>query len=107
MHAHRLGLLPALSLLVVVAAARAQQDRKQFDVISIRENRTGGPSHSNFPLDPTARYNYHGDLLRAPNIPLLQLLVFAYAKNMYDILELRRQLPAWASDTRFDIEART
>lgn len=88
-------------------AASAQQDRKQFDVVSIREDRTGGPSPSSFPLDPTARYNYQGNLLRARNIPLLQLLVFAYAKNMYQILEFRRQLPEWARDTRFDVEART
>lgn len=104
----RCGLLAALSLLTAASvAACAQQPRKQFDVISIRENRTGHGAPSNFPLDPTARYNYHGNLLTAGNIPLLQLLVFAYAKNMYDILELRRQLPGWARDMRFDVEART
>jgi uncharacterized protein (TIGR03435 family) len=103
----RFSILLASSLLSAFGAASAQQPRKQFDVISIRENRTGGPSSSSFPLDPTPRYNYHGNLLRARNIPLLQLLVFAYAKNMYDILEMRRQLPAWARDTRFDVEART
>jgi uncharacterized protein (TIGR03435 family) len=105
--ARRFCTLLTLSLLGAFASASAQQTRKQFDVISIRENRTGGHFPSNFPLDPTARYNYHGNLLRARNIPLLQLLVFAYAKNMYDILEFRRQLPTWASDLRFDVEART
>jgi uncharacterized protein (TIGR03435 family) len=105
--ARRFHTLLALSLLGSFAAVSAQQQRKQFDVVSIRENRAGGPSPSSFPLDPTPRYNYHGNLLRARNIPLLQLLVFAYAKNMYDILELRRQLPGWARDTQFDVEART
>jgi uncharacterized protein (TIGR03435 family) len=99
--------LLTFSLLGTFAIASAQQGRKQFDVISIRENRMGGPSPSNFPLDPTVRYNYHGNLLRARNIPLLQLLVFAYAKNMYDIQELHHQLPAWSDDMRFDVEART
>ena len=103
--AQRFHILLVLSL--VGAFASAQQKPKQFDVVSIRESRSSDAPSSNFPLDPTARYNYHGDLLRAHNIPLLQLLVFAYAKNMYDILELRRQLPAWARDTRFDVEART
>jgi uncharacterized protein (TIGR03435 family) len=102
----RFRTLLAFSLLGTVAAS-AQQQRKQFDVVSIRENRTGHGAPSNFPLDPTARYNYRGNLLTAGNIPLLQLLVFAYAKNMYDILELRRQLPGWARDMRFDLEART
>lgn len=102
----RFSILLIMSLLSPFAAS-AQQARKQFDVVSIRENRTPGPSSSNFPLDPTARYNYNGDLLRARNIPLLQLLVFAYAKNMYQILDFRRQLPAWARDMRFDVEART
>ena len=106
--AHRSRSLLTFALLAACAlAATAQQEPKQFDVVSIRENRAGGPSRSNFPLDPTSRYNYGGNLLSARNIPLLQLLVFAYAKNMYDILELRRQLPAWARDSRFDIEART
>ena len=100
-------IVTALSLLGTIAAASAQQERKQFDVVSVRENRTPGPSSSNFPLDPTARYNNHGGLLTAHNIPLLQLLVFAYAKNMYQILDLRRQLPDWARDMRFDVEART
>ncbi len=104
---HRRSALQLFFLLGAFAAGSAQQEHKQFDVVSIRENRSGGPSPSNFPLDPTVRYNYHGDLLRARNIPLLQLLVFAYAKNMYDILEFRRQLPAWARETRFDVEART
>jgi uncharacterized protein (TIGR03435 family) len=103
----RFRALLAFSLLGTFAVASAQQARKQFDVVSIRENRTGGHFPSSFPLDPTPRYNYHGNLLRAPNIPLLQLLVFAYAKNMYDILEFRRQLPAWARDMRFDVVART
>jgi uncharacterized protein (TIGR03435 family) len=105
--AHRFRTLFILSLLGASAAAPAQQQRKQFDVVSIRESRTPGASSSNFPLDPTARYNYHGNLLTARNIPLLQLLVFAYAKNMYDILQLRHQLPAWSDDMRFDVEART
>jgi uncharacterized protein (TIGR03435 family) len=105
--ARRVSILITLSLLSALAAASAQQERKQFDVISIRENRTGGHFPSSFPLDPTTRYNYHGNLLRARNIPLLQLLVFAYAKNMYQIIDLRRQLPGWARDMRFDVEART
>lgn len=105
--AHRFGPLTALSLLLIVAAACAQQERKQFDVVSIRESRTPGAPSSNFPLDPTPRYNNHGNLLTAHNIPLLQLLVFAYAKNMYQIIDLRRQLPGWARDMRFDVQART
>ena len=76
-----------LTFLAPTLGAFAQAERTQFDVVSIRENQTGGPSSSNFPLDPTARYNYRGDLLRARNIPLLQLLVFAYAI-------LNRPLPA-------------
>jgi uncharacterized protein (TIGR03435 family) len=96
----------ALYLLSAVATASAQQEHKQFDVVSIRESREPGTSSSNFPLDPTPRYNYEGGLLTAHNVPLLQLLIFAYAKNMYQILELRRQLPDWAQMMKFDIQAR-
>jgi uncharacterized protein (TIGR03435 family) len=101
--------LPTLALLATITAASApaQESPKQFDVVSIRENRTPGKSSSNFPLDPTARYNYQGNLLSAHNVPLLQLLVFAYAKSMYQIIDLRRQVPSWARDTSFDIQARS
>jgi uncharacterized protein (TIGR03435 family) len=96
----------ALALLAATATSSAQQAHKQFDVVSIRESRTPGSSSSSFPLDPTARYNYEGGLLTAHNVPLLQLLVFAYAKNMYQILELRRQMPEWAQVMKFDVQAR-
>ena len=73
---------------------------------SVRENRAGGPASSNFPLGPGPEFSGEVGLLTARNVPLLQLLVFAYAKNMYQIQGMRAQLPDWARQMRFDVQAR-
>lgn len=97
----------ALVLWLAVAAASAQSVGKPaFDVASVRENKANGPSSMNFPLNPGPQYNHTGGLLTARNVPLLQLLVFAYAKSMYQIQEMRQQLPDWARISRFDVQAR-
>jgi uncharacterized protein (TIGR03435 family) len=77
-----------------------------FEVASVRENRAGGPASSNFPLGPGPEFSGEVGLLTARNVPLLQLLVFAYAKNMYQIQGMRAQLPDWARQMRFDVQAR-
>lgn len=84
----------------------AQTEKLSFEVASIRESKAAGPSSMNFPLNIGPQYPTQGGLLTARNVPLLQLLVFAYAKNMYQIQGMRTQLPEWARDMRFDVLAR-
>jgi uncharacterized protein (TIGR03435 family) len=97
--------------------------KQQFEVASVRENKSGGPSHSNFSLDngnafwvigkddalaPT------GSLFSANNLPLMRYITFAYKLNgtqelalRFDYYEgLKLHLPEWVKDARFDIEAR-
>ena len=96
----------ALALATLPISISAQQPRR-FDVISIRENRTAGAHpYSNFPLNPGPQYNNEGGLLVARDIPILQLLVFAYAHNMYQIQAMRQSLPFWARETGYDVQAR-
>ena len=97
--------LLALSLLTSFIAASAQQ-YKQFDVVSIRESKSADRPYTNFPMNPGPQYNNEGGLLVARNIPLLQLLVFAYTHSMYQIQALRESLPDWARYTRYDVQAR-
>ncbi len=84
----------------------AQTEKLSFEVASIRESKAVGPSSMNFPLNVGPQYPTQGGLLTARNVPLLQLFVFAYAKNMYQIQGMRSQLPEWARDMRFDVLAR-
>jgi uncharacterized protein (TIGR03435 family) len=91
-----------LSLPIAIAA----QQTKQFDVVSIRESKSADTPYTNFPMNPGPQYNNEGNLLVARNIPLLQLLVFAYTHSMYQIQALRDSLPDWARYTRYDVQAR-
>lgn len=92
--------------LVVAACGMAVAQKPAFDVASIRENKTDEKPDMNFPLNPQPQYNHTSGLLSARNVPLLQLLVFAYAKSMFQIQEMRNQLPDWAKTSRWDVQAR-
>jgi uncharacterized protein (TIGR03435 family) len=98
--------LTTLILLTLFCATPLIAQQRQFDVVSIRENTSGDAPTSNFPLNPGPQYNNAGGLLVAHSTPILQLLVFAYAKSMLQIQDLRRQLPEWARTSRWDIQAR-
>lgn len=103
---------------------KAAGGRQQFEVASVRENKSGGGSSSNFNLDggSNAFGVMHqqdslipdGDLLSARNIPLIHYIVFAYRLNGTEELALRfdvyggmkLHVPEWIKDHRYDIEAR-
>jgi len=96
----------ALSVLSALTTLSAQQQPKQFDVVSIRESKSADKPYTNFPMNPGPQYNNEGGLLVARNIPLLQLFVFAYTHSMYQIQALRDSLPDWVRYTRYDVQAR-
>ena len=103
--------LTVLALLIAVScncchAQAAPEAKLEFDVASVRENRTSESAYSNVPLRPGPGTAPADGLFIARNMYLLQFLVFAYADDMYQIQELRRQLPDWAASSRFDISAR-
>ena len=77
-----------------------------FDVASVRENKSGGPRYSNFPLNYGPQYGVQDGLLIARNTGLLQLLVFAYKPDMFQVQRFRETLPDWAGPARYDIQAR-
>lgn len=79
----------------------------QFEVASIRENRSGGQATSNFPLDRGNVYSSTGGVFLATNQSLVTLLIFAYKINISEFRGgLIRRLPGWATADKFDINAR-
>jgi hypothetical protein len=109
---------------------KAAGGKQQFEVASVRENKTGGNSYSNFTLDGSGNMYFimaqddktapEGALFRATSQPLMRYIIFAYKLNGTEELALRvRQcpecvpwaglglnLPSWVADTHYNIEAR-
>ena len=104
--------------------------KQQFEVASVRENKAGGDSNSNFTLDGNGNAYWvmdkdvktapEGSLFRVTNQTLMRYIIFAYKLNGTEELALRvhqcpectawtglgLDFPAWVANTRYDIEAR-
>jgi uncharacterized protein (TIGR03435 family) len=115
---------------ISVSAQNAEQDwekaaggRQEFEVASVRANKSGGPSYSNFSLDNGNAYfivhkndklDANGSLFSAKNQTLMRYIIFAYKLNGTEELALRfnyfegldLHVPQWVKDDRYDIEAR-
>jgi uncharacterized protein (TIGR03435 family) len=111
-------------------ALQTAGSRPEFDVASVKQNKTNGPRRSNFPLDSGNVYstvgaddvrNPTGSYLSATNQPLWRYIVFAYKLSGTQELALRfnyfsgvadSKVPAWVSGgfdsaaDGYDIEAR-
>jgi uncharacterized protein (TIGR03435 family) len=89
------GAVLAAILTVIPAATQAQADsaRPQFDVASVKPNRSG---------EPGLRLDVQADRMIATNIPLKQLIRAAYTLQLYQIVDA----PSWVDTDRFDIIAR-
>jgi hypothetical protein len=97
---------------------------QQFEVASVRENKSGGSSYSNLTLDGGSNayrvIDKHdplapsGDLFSTRNIPLIRYIIFAYRLSGTQELALRfdfysglkLHVPEWVKNDRYDIEAR-
>ncbi len=102
---------------------KAAGGKQQFEVASVRENKSGGPSYSNFSLDNGNAYfiinkndklDLNGTLFSAKNQMLMRYIIFAYKLSGTQELALRfdyfkgleLHVPAWVKDDGYDIEAR-
>ena len=79
----------------------------EFDVASVKENKTGDQPQANFPLGPGAMYNPNGGVFAATSMPMWIYIMFAYKMTDHQVEVMRKQLPAWAAEGQFDIQART
>jgi len=106
---------------------KAAGGKQQFEVASVHENKSGGGSESNFSLDGNGNMYWvmDQDTITAPkesrfhavNQPLLRYIIFAYKLSGTEELALRgaamgfswgglgMNVPKWANDAHFDIEA--
>jgi uncharacterized protein (TIGR03435 family) len=100
----------AIGVLLMSPALKAQvptSERKlEFDVASVRENKTGDPPYSNFPLGPGPIFGAKDGLLLAKNQTLLGYIFFAFKPDMLQSQQFQAQLPGWVQTTSYDIEAR-
>ncbi len=100
----------AVGVLPMSPALRAQvptSERKlEFDVASVRENKTSEPPYSNFPLGPGPVFGAKDGLLLAKNQTLLGFIFFAFKPDMLQSQQFQAKLPGWVKTTSYDIEAR-
>ena len=100
--------LCAAFIVVTLSHAQAPQSgggKMSFEVASIKQDKGGHP-YSNFPLGPGNSYSDNGGLLSANDMPVSIYIGFAYGLSTYQRYALDAQLPKWAKEERFDIQAR-
>jgi bla regulator protein blaR1 len=97
---------------------KAAGGKMSFEIASVKED--PGPKtqitsaglgtpvrpFSNFPLNNSDVMPPNGGLLSATNTPLLIYIGFAYKLNPSEMMSVMSQLPKWANEERFDIQAR-
>jgi uncharacterized protein (TIGR03435 family) len=85
--------------------------KQEFDVAAVHQNKAGiSPSsrpQSNFPLGPGAMYSPNGGTFSATNQPLWVYIMFAYKMTDHEVESLRKQLPGWALNEQYDIQAKS
>jgi uncharacterized protein (TIGR03435 family) len=124
---------PACAQTAVPDWQAAAGGKMQFDVASVKQNKTDEQSSSNFSLDSGYVYSTvnkgdtfapNGGYFSARNLPLFRYILFAYKLSGTQDLAMRASyslgdlggrgffgglsanVPAWVKEDRFDIEAR-
>ena len=80
--------------------------RLEFDVASVKQNKSDAAPVMNFPVGPEDAYTPSGGLLSGSGVTLYQYISFAYDFTIYDYQLLKSRLPEWVLSDRFDIQAR-
>jgi uncharacterized protein (TIGR03435 family) len=80
----------------------------EFDVASVKQNRSGSDStNANFPLGAGDVYAANGGSFVATNFPLIVYINFAFRITSNQAPALRKHLPDWVMNERYDITAKT
>jgi uncharacterized protein (TIGR03435 family) len=80
--------------------------RMEFDVASVKQNKSDAGPVTNFPPGPEDAYTANGGLFSASGVTLYQYIVLAYDFTIYDYQLLKSRMPQWVFTDRFDIQAR-
>ncbi len=78
----------------------------KFEVASVKELIDRPPVTSSFPLTVDDSFRPTGGLFSAVNYRVIEFLEFAYRLTPGQVQDAVNQLPGWAANTRYDIEAR-
>lgn len=81
-------------------------NKREFDVASVKPNKSNGVRYANFSLGPGDDYSANGGLFMATNFPVSAYLFFAYKMTINQLNLLLPRLPKWATSDGFDIQAR-
>lgn len=93
-----------LSQLSPADSEGAAGDQVSFDVVSIKQNTSGRGAGINVSAgDGTQPFN--GSLFTATDVPVSALISFSYKLNIVQSRTIGPQLPRWANEERFDIQA--
>jgi len=96
-----------LRCILALMAAQGAADRLEFEVASVKPNRTGSNTgHTNVPLGPGNVFAPTGGYLSIVDYPAAALIAFAYKITGDQEQYLRSHLPDWVLSDRFDVEAR-
>ncbi len=96
-----------------LAQAQTSGSKMVFDVASVRQNKSGAPNQggdrmtTNVTTGPGDTYYRTQGVYRGTNVPLDEYIYFAYRMHVTQIEPLRKSLPVWATEDRFDIQAKT
>lgn len=93
-------------LLCIIGTLVVSAQNLSFDVASVKLNQSDDPPRSNFPLGPGNVYAPNGGFFSASNYPLVTYISFAYKITGNQAQYITPQLPAWALQDRYDIQAR-
>ena len=97
---------PAAQSAVVLEWQTAAGGKMEFDVASVKPNKSNDPQNSNVNFGPGDIGPANGGRFSAINLPLLAYIAFAYKLTIYEMQSLLLELPKWATMGGFDIEAR-
>jgi len=98
--------MAALALLFPAVEMAQDPPRPEFDVASVKLNKSDIPGDSAFPLGPGNAYRANGGRFWATGFPLSMYINFAYKLMPQQVQQIAGQLPTWATTDRYDIEGR-
>ena len=78
-----------------------------FEVASVRPSRAEEAADVNVPLTANDFYPPNHGVFSAKGIPLVNLIAFAYKLPTFEEKAMAEKAPAWVSDERFTVEARS
>jgi uncharacterized protein (TIGR03435 family) len=81
--------------------------KREFDVASVRQNKSNGKPQSNVPLTQGKTYSPNGGVFSATNQSLFTYILFAYKVGLNESWDQWKRLPEWARTESFDIQAKT